>query len=77
MPDSGTGLVHCAPAHSAEDYNLFWEQGFISSNSSIVCHLGEGGLFTNKVVRVVGKEAGEHFSDNPFLITDLGQLSIS
>jgi isoleucyl-tRNA synthetase len=57
-PDSGTGLVHCAPAHGAEDYNLFRERNLISSTSSIVCHVGEGGLFTNEVVLVVGKVAG-------------------
>jgi isoleucyl-tRNA synthetase len=66
-PDSGTGLVHCAPAHGADDYNLFREQGFISSTSSIVCHVGEGGLFTNEVVRVVGKEAGKTLLGQPVL----------
>ncbi|KAI9508081.1 isoleucyl-tRNA synthetase [Russula earlei] len=57
--DSGTGLVHCAPAHGPEDYNLFREQNLISSISNIVCHVGEGGLFTNEVTHVVGKDAGE------------------
>jgi isoleucyl-tRNA synthetase len=66
-PDSGTGLVHCAPAHGAEDYNLFREQSLISSTSSIVCHVGEGGLFTNEVVHVVGKEAGETLIGQPVL----------
>jgi isoleucyl-tRNA synthetase len=66
-PDSGTGLVHCAPAHGAEDYNLFRERGLVSSTSSIVCHVGAGGLFTNEVVHVVGKEAGGTLVGQPVL----------
>lgn len=66
-PDSGTGLVHCAPAHGAEDYNLFKEEGLISSTSSITCHVGEGGLFTNEVAHVVGKEVGQMLVGQPVL----------
>ncbi|KAI0646563.1 isoleucyl-tRNA synthetase [Trametes meyenii] len=32
--DSGTGLVHCAPAHGAEDYAVMQTLGLISSSSS-------------------------------------------
>ncbi|KAF8500223.1 tRNA synthetases class I-domain-containing protein [Russula emetica] len=73
-PDSGTGLVHCAPAHGTEDYNMFREQNLISSTSSIACHVGEGGLFTNEVSHVVGKEAGESLVGQPVL--DSGSRSI-
>ena len=66
-PDSGTGLVHCAPAHGAEDYNLFKEKNLISSTSSIVCHVGDGGLFTSEVAHVVGKEAAETLTGQPVL----------
>lgn len=72
--DSGTGLVHCAPAHGTEDYNMFREQNLISSTSSIACHVGEGGLFTNEVAHVVGKEAGESLVGQPVL--DSGSKSI-
>ncbi|KAI0293979.1 tRNA synthetases class I-domain-containing protein [Russula brevipes] len=73
-PDSGTGLVHCAPAHGPEDYNLFREKGLISSTSSVVCHVGEGGLFTSEVAQIVGKEAGETLARHPVL--DSGSRSI-
>lgn len=73
-PDSGTGLVHCAPAHGTEDYNTFREQNLISSTSSMVCHVGEGGLFTNEVARVVGKKAGDSLVGQPVL--DSGSKSI-
>lgn len=72
--DSGTGLVHCAPAHGAEDYNLFKEKNLISSTSSIVCHVGDGGLFTSEVARVVGKEAAKTLIGLPVL--DSGSRSV-
>ncbi|KAH8830160.1 tRNA synthetases class I-domain-containing protein [Flagelloscypha sp. PMI_526] len=34
-PLSGTGLVHCAPAHGAEDYNLFRARGLLSRAEDI------------------------------------------
>lgn len=73
-PDSGTGLVHCAPAHGTEDYNLFRAHNLISSTSSIICHVGEGGLFTSEVAHVVGKEAAETLVGQPVL--DGGSRSI-
>lgn len=73
-PDSGTGLVHCAPAHGAEDYNLFKDKNLISSTSSIVCHVGDGGLFTNEVAHVVGKEAAKTLIGQPVL--DGGSRSV-
>ncbi|KAF7350467.1 hypothetical protein MVEN_01352200 [Mycena venus] len=52
--DSGTGLVHCAPAHGAEDYNIFRDLGLLGE---IVCHVGNAGEFTSEVIETVG-EAG-------------------
>jgi isoleucyl-tRNA synthetase len=73
-PDSGTGLVHCAPAHGAEEYNLFKEKNLISSTSNIVCHVGDGGLFTSEVAHVVGKEAAKTLIGQPVL--DGGSRSV-
>ncbi|KAI9432988.1 tRNA synthetases class I-domain-containing protein [Lactarius indigo] len=73
-PDSGTGLVHCAPAHGAEDYNLFKEKNLISPTSSILCHVGDGGLFTSEVEHVVGKEAAKTLIGQPVL--DGGSRSV-
>ncbi|KAI0264675.1 tRNA synthetases class I-domain-containing protein [Gloeopeniophorella convolvens] len=72
--DSGTGLVHCAPAHGAEDYHVFRSQNLLSSASGIVCHVGEGGLFTNEVANVVGKEAAKTLVGQ--LVLDEGSRSI-
>ncbi|KAJ7136038.1 tRNA synthetases class I-domain-containing protein [Mycena epipterygia] len=52
---SGTGLVHCAPAHGAEDYNAFRELGLLGE---MVCHVGGAGEFTSDVTETVG-EAGK------------------
>ncbi|KAI0777213.1 isoleucyl-tRNA synthetase [Trametes elegans] len=70
--DSGTGLVHCAPAHGAEDYAVMQSLGLIASSSStsadigisvspsaaaeLVCHVNGLGEFTHKVAEVVGDQ---------------------
>jgi len=54
--DAGTGLVHLAPAHGAEDYNAF--RSFETSNrgSNLLCHVDDKGLFSPDVTEVVGEE---------------------
>ncbi|KAJ4463961.1 tRNA synthetases class I-domain-containing protein [Lentinula edodes] len=63
--ESGTGLVHCAPAHGEEDYKLFRSYDLISSgtqspstamSNTLICHVHDG-LFSEKVVDVVGPAA--------------------
>lgn len=56
--ESGTGLVHCAPAHGAEDYNAFRALGLISSTQEMVCHVDGNGRFASDVSDVVGDTAG-------------------
>lgn len=58
--DSGTGLVHCAPAHGAEDYTVFRNLRLLSSSSSLgdlLCHVDIQGRFTEGVQDVVGGKA--------------------
>ncbi|KAI6021790.1 tRNA synthetases class I-domain-containing protein [Pisolithus microcarpus] len=50
-PDTGTGLVHCAPAHGAEDYQVFRAQGLL--DSGLLCHVDQGGKFSGKVRDVI------------------------
>ena len=54
--DSGTGLVHCAPAHGAEDYLAFRSQGLLSSG--MLCHVDGEGKFSQRVTDVVHSELG-------------------
>lgn len=56
--ESGTGLVHCSPAHGAEDYQAFLALGLISSTNNMVCHVDKEGKFTADVAEVVGEYAG-------------------
>ncbi|PCH44886.1 isoleucyl-tRNA synthetase [Wolfiporia cocos MD-104 SS10] len=59
-PESGTGLVHCAPAHGAEDYEVFRTLGLLSSSSSLgslLCHVDTQGCFTDGVADVIGNDA--------------------
>ena len=60
--ESGTGLVHTAPAHGPEDYGLFLSRGL---TESITCAVDGEGRFTSDVIamtdtnigqRLVGKE---------------------
>ncbi|KAL0568341.1 isoleucine-tRNA ligase, partial [Marasmius crinis-equi] len=65
--DSGTGLVHCAPAHGAEDYHAFRSLGLIPDASSIRCHVDGAGAFSAEVAKVVGDEASQALIGQPVL----------
>lgn len=60
--DSGTGLVHCAPAHGVDDYNAFRNSGLLTSCSSpmqnMICHVDGSGKFTSEIIDIVGEDAG-------------------
>ncbi|KAF9459744.1 tRNA synthetases class I-domain-containing protein [Collybia nuda] len=56
--ESGTGLVHCAPAHGAEDYQAFLALGLISNTNNMICHVDKEGKFTTDVAEIVGEHAG-------------------
>ncbi|KAH9926739.1 isoleucyl-tRNA synthetase [Fomitopsis serialis] len=63
-PNTGTGLVHCAPAHGDEDYNVFHSLGLLSSSSDassgdLLCHVDVTGRFTEGVADVVGHKAAK------------------
>jgi isoleucyl-tRNA synthetase len=55
--ESGTGLVHCAPAHGAEDYHAFRSLGILSSTTDMLCHVDESGRFSSDIADVVGSVA--------------------
>lgn len=54
---SGTGLVHCAPAHGHEDYEAFHTLGLLTHGAeggNILCHVNPKGQFAPDVADVVG-----------------------
>jgi isoleucyl-tRNA synthetase len=52
--ESGTGLVHCAPAHGGEDYQAFLALNLLSGPNPMICHVNGEGKFTAEVANVVG-----------------------
>ncbi|KIM42355.1 hypothetical protein M413DRAFT_444780 [Hebeloma cylindrosporum] len=67
---SGTGLVHCAPAHGAEDYDAFRELGLLSpanTSNGLLCHVNSKGQFTHDVADVVGTEYAERLAGKEVL----------
>ncbi|KAG2104415.1 tRNA synthetases class I-domain-containing protein [Suillus discolor] len=57
--ESGSGLVHCAPAHGAEDYLAFRALGLLQGPTDIICHVDDAGKFSLGVAHVVGEEAAQ------------------
>ncbi|KAG8960228.1 isoleucine-tRNA ligase [Tulasnella sp. 419] len=61
--DSGTGLVHMAPAHGAEDYAAFKDAGLLAK-LGIICPVDGDGKYTKDILpenthigeRLIGKE---------------------
>jgi len=68
---SGTGLVHCAPAHGAEDYDAFRALGLLSltanTSNSLLCHVNSKGQFTHDVADVVGSEFAKRLAGKDVL----------
>ncbi|KAI5121814.1 hypothetical protein M0805_009806 [Coniferiporia weirii] len=60
-PESGTGLVHTAPAHGAEDYAVFRDLGLlrVQDPASLVCYVDSEGRYSKAVIDAVGEEYGE------------------
>jgi len=52
--EDGTGLVHCAPGHGKEDYEVGKE-----NNLDIICPVGVNGLLTEETGKYSGKKARE------------------
>lgn len=53
--DSGTGVVHCAPAFGEDDYRVCVANGIVEKGDSLVCPVDESGKYTSKVKDYEGK----------------------
>jgi isoleucyl-tRNA synthetase len=68
--EAGTGLVHTAPGHGADDYVVGREHGL-----EIFAPVDEHGRFTAEVE--VGKlAAGDVFKSNPLIVADLAERGL-
>src|SRR5882757_1806023 len=57
--ESGTGLVHCAPAHGVEDYHAFLALDPASFKAGLLCHVDGEGKFIDDIAEVVGSSAAK------------------
>jgi len=57
--EAGTGLVHCAPAHGAEDYHAFLALDPNSFKHCLLCHVDGEGKFTDDIAEVVGNSVAK------------------
>ncbi|KAL8428267.1 hypothetical protein ACSSS7_007321 [Eimeria intestinalis] len=57
--DSGSGIVHCAPAFGEDDYRICTQNGIISVGGPLPCPVDDNGRMTSEVSFV----AGEMFKD--------------
>jgi isoleucyl-tRNA synthetase len=52
--ESGTGIVHCAPAFGEDDYRVCIANGVIDKGENIVCPVDASGRFTAQVKEWAG-----------------------
>jgi len=65
--DSGTGIVHMAPAFGEDDNRICREAGIVTKNEGIVCPVDANGNFTEEVTDFAGqyiKDADKHIMAN-------------
>ncbi|KAL8269574.1 hypothetical protein Esti_006491 [Eimeria stiedai] len=52
--DSGSGIVHCAPAFGEDDYRICMQNGIISVGGPLPCPVDDNGRMTSEVPFVAG-----------------------
>lgn len=53
--DSGTGIVHMAPAFGEDDYRVCADNGIIKKGESLICPVDSSGNFTSEVTHFAGR----------------------
>lgn len=57
--DSGTGVVHCAPAFGEEDYRVCMQQNILTVGGPLACPVDDSGRMTSEVPLVAGQPIKE------------------
>ncbi|KAK8518191.1 hypothetical protein V6N13_027669 [Hibiscus sabdariffa] len=52
--DSGTGIVHCAPAFGEDDYRVCTENQIINKGENLIVAVDDDGCFTGKISTLMG-----------------------
>lgn len=61
--DSGTGVVHCAPAFGEDDYRVCLSNGIIAKGGALLCPVDESGRLTAEVTDFAGRYVKEADGD--------------
>ncbi|MCD7466072.1 hypothetical protein HAX54_002422, partial [Datura stramonium] len=72
--DSGTGIVHCAPAFGEDDYRVCIENSIINKGESLIVAVDDNGRFTDRITDFREKYVKDADSDITLAVKDKGRL---
>ncbi|XP_023756282.1 isoleucine--tRNA ligase, cytoplasmic [Lactuca sativa] len=72
--DSGTGIVHCAPAFGEDDYRVCLENQIINKGENLVMAVDDDGCFTERITDFSGRYVKEADKDIIQAVKDKGRL---
>lgn len=72
--DSGTGIVHCAPAFGEDDYRVCLGNGIITKGENLVVAVDDDGRFTERVVEFHGRYVKDADKDIIQAVKEKGRL---
>lgn len=72
--DSGTGIVHQAPAFGEDDYRVCIAHGIVQKGEGLPCPVDSNGRFTSEVPEFVGRNVKEADGDIIALLKSQGRL---
>ncbi|KAG2726074.1 hypothetical protein I3760_01G095100 [Carya illinoinensis] len=72
--DSGTGIVHCAPAFGEDDYRVCSENQIISKGENLIVAVDDDGCFTAKITDFSGQYVKDADKDIIEAVKEKGRL---
>ncbi|CAI9112807.1 OLC1v1013300C1 [Oldenlandia corymbosa var. corymbosa] len=72
--DSGTGIVHCAPAFGEDDYRVCQENHIINKGENLVVAVDDDGCFTERITDFSGRYVKDADKDIIQAVKDKGRL---
>ncbi|KAI3497709.1 hypothetical protein L1887_33203 [Cichorium endivia] len=72
--DSGTGIVHCAPAFGEDDYRVCMENKIINKGENLIMAVDDDGCFTERITDFSGRYVKEADKDIIQVVKDKGRL---
>jgi isoleucyl-tRNA synthetase len=72
--DSGTGIVHCAPAFGEDDYRVCMLNNIITKGENLVVAVDDDGCFTERITDFAGRYVKEADKDIIQAVKEKGRL---